>query len=128
MKTAPMRVGIVGSRDFTDADQILDIITSFPPGTVIVSGGAAGADTIAAACAERCGLAVEIHPALWDKHGKRAGFMRNRVIVANVDRVIAFFGPSGITPGTYSTVRLALEARVPVACLFQRQPGTVIHD
>jgi hypothetical protein len=71
---------------------------------------------------------VEIHPALWDRHGKRAGFIRNREIVQNVDRVIAFFGPNGITPGTMSTVRLALESRVPCACLFQRIQNVVIHD
>jgi predicted Rossmann fold nucleotide-binding protein DprA/Smf involved in DNA uptake len=123
-----VRVAIVGSRNFNDADQVLDIMTGFPADTTIVSGGAEGADTIAAACAERCGLKVEVHIPDWTRYGNKAGFIRNREIVRDVDRVIAFFGPKGVTPGTMHTIRCALEQQTPVAILFQRPRSPIAHD
>jgi hypothetical protein len=119
---------VVGSRDYTDADQMLNIISGLPRDTVIVSGGAPGADTIATSIAESLGMETKVWEADWAHYGNKAGFLRNRQICADIDRLIAFFGPNGVTEGTKHTVNLAMEMRIPIAILFQRdirsQPST----
>ena len=115
-----MRVAIVGSREFTDGPLMRSMMEDFPKDTVIVSGGAKGADTLAVNIAQDLGLETKVWLPDWDRYGQKAGFLRNRQIVADCDRVIAFFGPKGITPGTKHTITVAMDMGVNIAILFQR--------
>jgi hypothetical protein len=45
--------------------------------TQVVSGCARGVDTLGEIWAAAHNLPVERHPANWDKHGKKAGYLRN---------------------------------------------------
>lgn len=103
-----MRVAIVGSRSWTDYAAVLAVVRTFPAGTVIVSGGAKGADSCAEAAAQACSLAAVVHFPDWAKHGKRAGFVRNAEIVDDCDRVVAFW--DGASRGTKHTIDLARKA------------------
>lgn len=59
-------------------------------GVTIVHGGAHGADSIAGAIARERGYTEEVHPADWETHGKKAGFLRNtEMIKLGADCVIA---------------------------------------
>lgn len=66
--------------------------------TCIVSGGARGADTLAERYASERGIKMLVIKPDWDRHGKSAGLIRNRDIIAQADVVIAFW--DGDSPGT----------------------------
>jgi YspA, cpYpsA-related SLOG family len=66
---------LCGSRDSTDEDavraQLERAVARFgAERLVVIAGGARGADRQAEACARAPGLAVEVYPARWDRHGR----------------------------------------------------------
>lgn len=87
-----MRVIVCGSRTWADEAKIADRLDQLPRwGLTIVQGGARGADRAAWIWADGAGVDVETFPADWDKHGKRAGPIRNaEMLDAGADLVIAF--------------------------------------
>ena len=103
-----MRIGIVGSRDYPDLNEVLEYVSSLPKDTVVVSGGAKGVDSVAEEEARRLGLKVVVHRAQWDKHGKSAGVIRNKVLVNDCDKVVAFWDDDSV--GTKNTISLASKA------------------
>ena len=107
-----MRVAIVGSRDYPDLSTVRTYInTLLRPDDVVISGGARGVDSAAVQYAQERGLAVEVYPADWDRHGKTAGFIRNQTIVDNADYVVAFW--DGRSRGTMDTVNKAQAKGLP---------------
>lgn len=73
-----MKVLICGSRSLGKNKAMTELIESLPKGTVVIAGGANGADKLAEQAARARGLEVEVYKADWDLHGKSAGFIRNR--------------------------------------------------
>ena len=104
-----MKIAVVRSRGLTrfDCGRINARI-----GDVIVSGGARGVDSIAAAWARRRGIPVIEHKPDYARYGKAAPHVRNDLIVAEADRVVAFW--DGRSRGTQSTIRKALKHGKPV--------------
>lgn len=82
--------------------------------TVIIEGGARGADRIARLVAEKLGLEVVTFDADWEKHGKAAGPIRNQQMLdeGKPDLVLAF--PLRGSIGTYDMIRRARRAGVRV--------------
>jgi len=114
-------LAIVGSRDFRERGVIRRSIARWIERAAaqgdtlrVVSGGARGADTIGQTEATGLGVDVIVHPALWDLHGKAAGFIRNEDIVRDATVVLAFFAPGAKSRGTSHTVGLAKKAGKPV--------------
>jgi SLOG family YspA-like protein len=114
-----MRVIVCGSRSWTDEMKIFARLSVLPPNTTIVVGfdpktkRPKGADKIAYREAMRLGLEVECHPADWDRHGRAAGFVRNKEMVdAGADLVLAFW--DGKSAGTRDTMTRAELAGIPV--------------
>jgi predicted Rossmann fold nucleotide-binding protein DprA/Smf involved in DNA uptake len=108
-----VKVAIVGSRDYPDIDQVeMYVADRLRPGDVVVSGGARGVDLAAEVAASTCGLDVVVHMPEWDKYGKSAGFRRNRIIVEDADRVVAFW--DGKSKGTKHSIDLAHKLGKPV--------------
>lgn len=108
-----MNVAIVGSRGFAEGRVIraaIERLASIHPDLTIVSGGAQGADSIAAFWARELSLPTLIHRPDWDRLGKRAGFERNKLIVRDADMVLAFYAPGPRSRGTSHTVDLAEQA------------------
>lgn len=97
-----MRVLVTGSRDWSDTSTVrhaLDVAwIEWSPETLVVVHGAcpsgpdATADRWARSMAEFSDTVdVEPHPAAWDRHGKRAGMMRNAEMVKlGADLCLAF--------------------------------------
>jgi len=107
-----MKVAIVGSRDWPLPQEVIGVVAALPEGTIVVSGGAVGVDTVAAYTAKRRGLEVVEHIPDWKGDGKAAGFIRNQLIVDDADRMVAFqFNGS---KGTQDSIRRALKKGIPV--------------
>ena len=108
-----MIVLVCGSRTWRDADRIRFKLRELPRGTVIIHGGARGADRIAAEIAHALGLEERPYLPDWDTHGKRAGMVRNVAMLdANPDKVLAFW--DGASTGTAHTIKGARERGIPV--------------
>lgn len=106
------RVAIVGSRKFPQLKAVEAFVDGLPAGTVVISGGAIGVDLTAEVAAKTRGLDVVSFPADWKRHGRRAGFIRNQLIVDAADIIVAFW--DGKSKGTSHTVSLAKKAKKPV--------------
>lgn len=109
-----MRIGIVGSRYFTNMKLMVKVLKynmkERDDITLIVSGGAKGADTLAERYAEGKGIETKIFLPDWNKYGRKAGFLRNIDIVKNSDLVFAFW--DGISPGTKHLIDLCKQYKV----------------
>jgi hypothetical protein len=95
-----MRVLITGGRDYADfwrLAKVLDGMHLEQPISCLIEGGATGADRLANGWAKRRGIPLETFTADWDLHGKAAGPIRNRRMLAEgkPDLVIAFPGGAG---------------------------------
>ena len=115
------RLGIVGSRNFNDFNlfakgivEIYKIYKCYP--TLVVSGGAKGADTLGEIWADKNNIEKLIFKPEWNKYGKRAGIMRNTDIVENSDHILAF--PSKYGRGTQDTIRKAELKNIPCTIIF----------
>ena len=83
-----MKVAVIGSRGL----YVSDLERYLPEETEeIVSGGAMGVDTCAAAYAEDNGLKLTVIRPEYDKYGKSAPIKRNIQIVEYADLVVAFW-------------------------------------
>jgi hypothetical protein len=103
-----MKLAVVGSRDFSDYELLkskLDIIHKTQIITLIISGGAQGADSLAEKWAKENNVKTSIFYPDWNQFGKSAGYKRNVEIVKNADAVIAFW--DGTSKGTKITIDLA---------------------
>lgn len=94
------RVLVCGGRDYQDRrrlHRVLDAAIGRLGLTMVISGGAMGADHLAQEWAERLGIPTEIYKAHWGKDGPGAGPIRNSRMLAEgkPDLVIAFPGGNG---------------------------------
>ena len=109
------RVLVCGGRDYSDEARVfseLDAEHANAPITLLIHGGATGADTLAGKWAAARKIAVRPFPANWFKHGQSAGPIRNRDMLTQgkPHMVIAF--PGG--RGTADMINAARAASVPV--------------
>jgi predicted Rossmann fold nucleotide-binding protein DprA/Smf involved in DNA uptake len=101
-----MKVGIVGSRSFSNFGILQKIMTEhLKPGDIVVSGGASGTDSLAEEIAKTNGFKTHIYLPNWKIYGKSAGFIRNKQIVDNSDYIIAMW--NGSSKGTKHSIDLA---------------------
>ena len=105
-----MKVAIVGTRTYPDLEQVREYVSKLSQDDIIISGGAKGVDATAEDEARKLGMEVISIPAEWNKYGKRAGLMRNDLIVAMADLVVAFW--DGVSRGTKYTIDKAKEKNV----------------
>ena len=103
-----MKLAIVGSRDFNDYQLMSEFILSkfdLPDIDTIVSGGAKGADALAERFAQEYKLTLIVKDAEWEKYGRAAGPIRNKLIIEEADAVVAF--PSIQSKGTLNSIKFA---------------------
>lgn len=114
-------MAIVGSREFPQMHLVWEFVQNLAcrrPNVIVVSGGARGVDTVAAAAARMAGLRVEELIPEWDRHGSLAGLARNSQIVERVDAVVAFW--DGVSRGTKDTIDKAHAAGKKVLVILPR--------
>lgn len=113
-----MRVLICGSRHWSDYSAIIEAIGHLNPlPSLIIHGGATGADTLAGEVAQRLGIPTLVFRADWIMHGRQAGFIRNAEMLreGRPELVLAFAAPClGQSRGTAHMVALARKAGISV--------------
>lgn len=96
-----MRTIIAGSRSIDEMPILWRAMAACRWGseiTSVLSGGARGADRLGERWGVAAGLLVKCFPALWDKLGPGAGYVRNIEMAENADALIALWdGQSGGT-------------------------------
>lgn len=96
-----MRVLVCGGRDYSDSAHIFraldDLHEKRGPITLLIEGGASGADLVARSWAFHRYIQHVTERADWNRHGKAAGPIRNRAMLDNhsPDVVLAFPGGKG---------------------------------
>lgn len=111
------KIAVVGSRG-VDPDKVeawLALRSNIHLSDEIVSGGAVGADTGARLHADKWGMVLKEFLPDWDKHGKAAGFIRNKYIADYADACIAFW--DGSSKGTRDTINKFLDLGKPIQVL-----------
>lgn len=117
-----MKVAVIGSRKFND-QQLLNKILDEENLEYIISGGAKGADTLAANYARFNGIPLEEIKANWSdltqpdaiikshpdgrKYDAYAGIRRNSQIIEAADKVIAFWDGTEEKSGTFDGIKKA---------------------
>ena len=95
-----MRVLVTGGRHYADRVflfKILDKIHARRPITLIIEGGASGADSLAKSWAKLHRVESSTYPADWDRYDNHAGRVRNCQMLreSRPDLVVAFQGNKG---------------------------------
>lgn len=111
------RLLVTGSRDWDEPEIIQDALVKAFMATdqkiTLVSGNCpTGADRIAEEFWTLNEMGeLELHPAEWNKYGKRAGFVRNQYMVdSGIDLVLGFVKNN--SRGASHTIRLAEQAGI----------------
>ena len=97
-----MKVAIVGSRNYPHLEKVRDFVRKLSKDDTVISGGAKGVDKAAEEEAEKLGIKVISIIPEWDKYGKRAGLIRNNLIIEKADCMAAFW--DGVSRGTKYTI------------------------
>lgn len=106
------KVIIAGGRDFGDygtlRNSVDEVLRTKQYRTIcIVSGAARGADTLGETYANVNSYLCKVFPADWKKHGKAAGYIRNKKMAECADCLVAFW--DGKSKGTKHMIDLAKE-------------------
>ena len=113
-----MKIAVVGSREFKDKEFVQIKLKSvfenllYVEDILLVSGGAKGVDSWAEELVQIMQIPKIIFKPDWNKYGKLAGYKRNKLIVDEADKVLAFW--DGRSRGTKHSIDLAIEAGKPI--------------
>jgi hypothetical protein len=102
-----MKVAVIGSRDFNDYEEVKQTLSTINI-TLLVSGGAKGADTLGERYAKEHNIETKIFLPDWEKYGKKAGFLRNTDIINEAELIIAFW--DGQSKGTKDSIDKAFKS------------------
>lgn len=95
-----MRVLVCGGRHYSDREKLFSTLSQLhaaTPITLIIHGGANGADSLAGVWARENGIPVQTFDADWSSHGRAAGPIRNSAMLkeGKPHLVVAFPGGRG---------------------------------
>jgi predicted Rossmann fold nucleotide-binding protein DprA/Smf involved in DNA uptake len=106
-----MRYGVIGGRTFIDFELMKSTLDKHFISEV-VSGGAKGADTLAREYANLRNIKLtEFYPD-YVRYGKKAPFVRNKLIVNASDVIVAFW--DGKSTGTNHSIEYARSKKIKV--------------
>ncbi len=107
-----MVTAVIGSRSFSDYSLLCRVCQSLGV-TSVVSGGAAGADSLAARFAFSSGLPLQVFLPDYSRFGRRAPLLRNWQIIRAASRVVAFW--DGSSRGCVHALSCARSLGVPAS-------------
>lgn len=119
-----MRVLVCGSRDYANRERMFRLLNEIlmeaaqmDEGVTLIHGAARGADSLADEWGHLASpVEIESYPADWDRHGKRAGYVRNQQMLdeGQPELVVAFYSAVERSRGTSMMVDIARKAGVRV--------------
>ena len=111
-----MRILICGDRHYADTDKVKAYVDTLPQNTIVIHGGAKGADSIAGQCAINRELEVWKFTADWQRYGRGAGVIRNKQMLemGQPDLVVYFHPNISASKGTKNMAKIAQQSGVPV--------------
>lgn len=116
-----MNVIIAGGRDITDYDLVERAVSNSGFDIEqVVSGGAKGVDTLAVLYAQKHNKLLAVFMADWDRHGRKAGPIRNGQMAEYADALIAIW--DGKSKGTKNMIDQAMAKGMPVYIERTDQP------
>lgn len=99
MAIKPISILVCGGRDYSDKESVFAALDHMAKSRVIelvIHGGASGADSLAGEWADARGIFSIACMADWKARGKKAGPIRNKMMLTlKPDGVVAFPGGSG---------------------------------
>lgn len=112
-----MKLCVFGSRSFYKYDLLERTLNGeVEKGvTLIISGGARGADKLAERYAAEHEIPFQEYPALWEIYGKSAGYIRNDEMAEAGDRFVAFWDMQ--SKGTEMMIRLVTKLKKPLTII-----------
>ncbi len=101
-----MRVLVCGGRYYRHPQKVYDALSDLDGVSLVIEGGAQGADCFAAEWADETGTPHRQFNAAWNTHGRAAGPIRNKRMLdeGKPDLVVAF-------PGGRGTANMVRQAR-----------------
>ncbi len=119
-----MKTIIAGGRDFKDYNLLKKQVDYYREHkgaiTEIVSGGAAGADSLGEMYAIENNIPIKVFNADWNKHGRAAGPMRNKQMADYADVLIAVW--DGQSKGTKNMIDQMNKLNKPVFIVWIGEP------
>ena len=110
-----MKVAVIGSRSFDDYD-LLERTLSELSISLLVSGGAKGADSLAERYADEHQISKQVFLPDYARYGRGAPLQRNYQIVDAAERVVAFWDQK--SRGTRHTIEYAERVGKPVTIIL----------
>lgn len=114
--TGDRKWGLTTGRLAQDLGVMNTRLKELPKGSVVIQGGAAGADTMAKGIAQALEFIVVTYDANWDYQHRSAGPIRNSVMLSDgkPELVLAFHSDLENSKGTKDMVAKARKAGIPV--------------
>lgn len=110
-----MKILVCGDRHWIDYDMIYNELGKFPSDILVITGGAAGADSLADLAASSQGKLHIIYEADWKTYGRKAGPIRNSEMLGErPNMVLAFHDDIDNSRGTKDMVNKARQKLIPV--------------
>lgn len=119
------RVLVCGDRNWFDGNRILTWLELIQP-TLVIHGAARGADTLAGVAARELSIPVQVFPALWDKHGRAAGPIRNRQMLREGKPTLVLGFHDRIDESRGTRDMLLISGKAGVAALLVSSRGAVV--
>ena len=118
-----MKVIVAGSRSITNAAVVAKAIAgSGFKITELVCGGARGADELGRLWAQERGIPVVLFLALWRRHGRSAGAIRNLEMARYADALVAVWDAE--SPGTRNMIDTMKALGKPVFAICHKPPDS----
>ena len=111
----PKRILVCGDRNWRNVELVFKVLNEYWP-SVVIMGGARGADAIAGRWALEHEMKLEVFPAEWSIYGRGAGPVRNQRMLdeGRPDMVLAFHNDLKNSKGTRDMVNRSHRVGLPV--------------
>lgn len=121
-----MKLLITGSRKYDDFEKMNQVIKHLAKVTdskitMLLHGGAKGADTLAQKWADENGIKTHVIKPNYEKHGKVAPLIRNKELVKLADITLAFYSDDKRTGGTGHTATETIKTEKPLLEIFKTE-------